>query len=94
MELTFGQTKDDSNGTFYLGGNGLLAAKVYFSINPHGFYVLEHTETHPSYKGQGKGEQLISEIVLLARRENKSVILSCSFAKRIFEKHPEWNDVL
>ena len=94
MELTFGQMTNGSEGTFYLGGNGLIAAKVYFSVNPLGHYVLEHTETHPSFKGQGKGEQLMQDIVMLARSEEKSIVLNCSFAKHIFEKHPEWRDVL
>jgi len=94
MQLEFGYMNDGEQGTFYLGGNGLFAAKVYFSLNPHGHYVLEHTETHPTYKGQGKAVELMEHIVNLARNEAKSVILNCLFAKRTFSKHPEWSDVL
>ncbi|MGD1370602.1 GNAT family N-acetyltransferase, partial [Enterococcus faecium] len=48
----------------------------------------------PAYRGQKLAEKLVYTGVELARREGKKIIPLCPYAKKEFEKKPEYHDVL
>lgn len=49
------------------------------------YWNIVHTEVNSLYKGQGIGKKLVNNIINEAKGYNKTVIASCSFAKKILE---------
>ncbi|MER2117389.1 MAG: GNAT family N-acetyltransferase, partial [Enterococcus casseliflavus] len=47
----------------------------------------------PAYRGQGLAEKLVAKGVEKARKEQKKIIPLCPFAKKEFERKPEYADV-
>jgi uncharacterized protein len=83
-----------SKGLFYVGKDGSIEAELVYSADLPGRIVIEHTEVNGSLTGQGVGLQLVEAAVMYARKNNLKVVPMCSFAKKVFDKHEEWRDVL
>jgi predicted GNAT family acetyltransferase len=56
--------------------------------------IIDHTGVDDKFQGQGIGAELVRHVVGLARKQNKKIIPLCPFARAIFQRHPEFNDVL
>ena len=56
--------------------------------------IIDHTFVDPAYRGQKLDEKLVYTGVELARRDGKKIIPLCPYAKKEFEKKPEYQDVL
>ena len=56
--------------------------------------IIDHTFVDPAYRGQKLAEKLVYTGVELARRDGKKIIPLCPYAKKEFEKKPEYQDVL
>jgi len=56
--------------------------------------IIEHTEVDPAYEGNGIGKRLVYAVVDYARNHHIGIIPICSFAKALFDKTPEIQDVL
>ena len=56
--------------------------------------IIDHTEVDDVHKGQGIGVQLLKAAVEMARRDGLKIIPLCPFAKSVFDKKPEYADVL
>lgn len=71
----------------------MLAEMVYSTPNP-GQMLIEHTEVDESLSGMGVGKQLVYAAVEYARTNNIKIIPLCPFAKSVFDRVKEWQDVL
>ncbi|WP_100012366.1 GNAT family N-acetyltransferase [Lentibacillus sediminis] len=88
-------TIKQGKGKYYAGedeANPL--AEIIFSQSEEKNLVIEHTYVSDELRGEGVAGQLISQVVNIAREEDKKIIALCSFAKSYLEKHPEYQDVL
>ncbi len=56
--------------------------------------IISHTEVDGSLKGKGVGKQLVSAAVAYARKNNIKIVPLCPFARSVFQKTPDYNDVL
>lgn len=56
--------------------------------------IIDHTFVEPTYRGQKLAEKLVYNGVEKARREGKKIIPLCPFAKKEFDRKPEYRDVL
>lgn len=56
--------------------------------------IIDHTEVDDSLRGQGAGKKLLMQLVSFAREENKKVLPLCPFAKSVFQKNKDIQDVL
>lgn len=79
---------------FYIEEQGEAAAEIVFSNNGQNQLIIEHTYVSEKLRGKGIGEKLVKRVVEYARKEKKKVIPECSYARALFEKHQEWQDVL
>ena len=79
---------------FYIGEE--KAPKAFLTYVPTGEskIIIDHTEVSTDLKGKGVGKQLVEEVVNYARQNNKSIIPLCPFAKSVFDKHIDFQDVL
>ncbi|WP_298703812.1 GNAT family N-acetyltransferase [uncultured Veillonella sp.] len=56
-------------------------------------WIIDHTLVDEGYGGQGIAGKLVAEIVAQARVAGVKILPLCPFAKREFEKRPEYADV-
>lgn len=57
-----------------------------------GIWVLTHTYTNPSLRGQGMAGKLMDAVMEAAAREDKQVLPLCSYAVHYLEEHPQYAD--
>ncbi|AMY06435.1 N-acetyltransferase [Staphylococcus condimenti] len=89
MEVKHGTNK------FYIGENedNFKAQMTYVPTNPE-MFIIDHTEVSDELRGQGAGYKMVEAAVNYARETNKKIVPLCPFAKSVFDKTPEYADVL
>ena len=85
---------DGHRGSFNFEIDGKRLAQMTYSIAGDGMVIIEHTDVDASLRGTGAGKKLLVALIDWARAEQKKVIPLCPFAKSVFEKTPEFQDVL
>lgn len=58
------------------------------------FWIIDHTFVEKDYEGQGIGSKLVAELVNQAREKELKIMPLCPYAKKEFDKTPEYSDVL
>ena len=53
-----------------------------------------NTEVNEGNNGKGFGKKMVAKAVEFAREKNIKIIPLCPFAKKVFDKTPEFRDVL
>lgn len=88
LELT------EKNGYFYIEVDGKTEARMTFVFAGDDKIIIDHTEVNPGNNGKGFGKKMVEKAVLFAREKNLKIIPLCPFAKSVFNKTPEFRDVL
>jgi len=81
-------------GMFYVGQDGAILAELVYSKPSEDKMIIEHTEVDNSLSGKGVGLQLVHTAVEYARTHQMKIVPLCPFAKSVFDKKPEFSDVL
>jgi predicted GNAT family acetyltransferase len=85
--------RGEQGGRFVMRREGRdVAELVYTGTGPTA--TLVHTSVDPSMRGTGAGRTLVDEAVQWARTEGKRLIAQCSYAKSVFDRTPDYADVL
>ena len=79
---------------FYVGQDGAILAEMVYTMPSPNKMIIEHTEADTSLEGKGVGKQLVRTAVEYARNHDIKIIPLCPFAKSVFERVKEWQDVL
>ncbi|MEP0711443.1 GNAT family N-acetyltransferase [Algoriphagus sp.] len=85
---------DGKRGSFFILEDSMRIAQMIYVTNGSKKMIIEHTEVDESMKGQGIGLKILRELVQFARKEEIKVIPLCPFAKAMFQKKGELQDVL
>lgn len=93
------QKDNDEKGMFFIqsdndGSKGETLAEMTYVWEGKDKIIINHTEVDPSLKGKGAGKLLVSNAVEFARLKNIKIVPVCPFAKSVFDKTPEFSDVL
>ncbi len=89
------QQKENGNtGMFFIEQAGKNLAKMVYTWAGDDRIMIEHTAVDNNLKGQGAGKELVAKSVAFAREKNITIVPVCSFAKSIFNKTKEYEDVL
>ena len=83
-----------SKGAFYVEENGTRLAEMTYSKAGDALIIIDHTEVSDALRGKGAGKQLVSAAVDHARKNNLKILPLCPFAKSVFEKVTDFQDVL
>ncbi len=85
---------NEKNGFFYIDINGSHEAMMSFVFAGSDKIIIDHTEVNPGNEGKGFGKKMVVKALEYAREHQIKIIPLCPFAKRVFDKTPEFRDVL
>jgi hypothetical protein len=88
------QKEDNRKGTFIAYVDKIEAGKMTYTWAGDSKFIIDHTEVHPNYNGQGVGKKMLMKAIKMARDKNVKIVPLCPFAKSVFDKTPEIRDVL
>lgn len=71
-----------------------LLAEVTFPDIDQNTVNINHTFVDDSLRGQGIAGKMMEEVAEKLRSEKKKAVLTCSYAIRWFESHPEYQDII
>ncbi|VED59016.1 GNAT family N-acetyltransferase [Staphylococcus simulans] len=80
---------------FYVGRdeNNYQAQMTYVPTGPD-LFIIDHTEVSEALRGQRVGYAMVEAAVNYASENNMKIVPLCPFAKSVFDKTPEYADVL
>ena len=84
----------DSKCSFFVPVDGLKKAEMTYTWAGKDRIIIDHTEVDDDLRGQGVGLQMVEAAVSFAREKQISIVPLCPFARSVFKKHSELNDVL
>jgi predicted GNAT family acetyltransferase len=87
-------TAEGHRGAFVFLIDGKPQAEMTYSVAADSSVIINHTAVDDALRGTGAGKKLLASLVEWARAEKKKVVPICPFAKSVFEKTPEFQDVL
>lgn len=94
MNEIIGLEFNEKKGYFYVKADDKIEAKMTFVFaGPHKI-IIDHTEVNPGHNGKNFGKKMVEKAVLFARETNLKILPLCPFAKKVFDKTPEYSDVL
>ena len=85
---------NDNKGSFYIEVNGNQEAMITFIFAGEDKIIIDHTEVNPRNEGKGFGKKMVTKAVEFAREKGIKILPLCPFAKSVFDKTPEFRDVL
>lgn len=74
--------------------NSIAAGELFYRWSGKDKFIIEHTQVAENFEGIGIGKKLVLEAVLFARKKSVKILPWCPFAKALFDKTPEIQDVL
>jgi len=85
---------NDNKGSFYIEIEGKQEAMMTFVFTGEDKIIIDHTEVNPGNEGKGFGKKMVIKAVEFAREKGIKILPLCPFAKSVFDKTPEYRDVL
>ncbi len=86
--------------TLYSNGLGFSADVAHHHIGEITFFrsgldklVIDHTAVVPEYRNAQIGLNLVRHVCSLARRQRRKIIPLCPFARAMFNRYSEFDDV-
>ena len=86
--------KTGNKGMFYVEYENEIAAEMVYSMRSDTEMVIEHTEVSDALRGKNIGYELVHAGVEYARHHGLKIIPVCPFARSVFNKKPDFSDVL
>lgn len=87
-------TEEGSKGTFYIEKNGKQLAEMTYSRAGDDLLIIDHTQVDDELRGKGIGQDLVHAAVSYARSHHFKILPLCPFAKSVFKKEKDLQDVL
>jgi|TARA_B100000508_G_C11323346_1_gene210550 hypothetical protein len=83
----------ETKGEFFVEQNGTKIAFMSYTKNNDTRIIIDHTEVHESQKGTGLGKKLVFEAVAFAREKGIKILPLCPFARAVFLRNKDIQDV-
>lgn len=91
--MTIKLEETDTHGSFYIGPYENKVAEINWKKHD-GFIEVDETRVDEALKGQGIGIKLFNRVIEHAREHSVKIKPVCSFVVKMFERHPELQDLL
>lgn len=89
MDFTYSQNRIE-----LLDADGHPIAEVTFPDIDADTVDIDHTFVDDSLRGQGVAGKLMEAAAKQIQSQNKKAVLTCSYAVKWFEKHPEYKEMV
>ncbi|MEM7655945.1 MAG: GNAT family N-acetyltransferase [Bacteroidota bacterium] len=83
-----------SKAMAYLGAESAPDAMMSLTLAGDELIIINHTEVQPDFRGKGLGQVLLAFVVDLARERGCEILALCPYARKLFQRNPEFKDVL
>jgi len=84
----------ESNGKLFIEENGSEVAFMTYTFAGETKIIIDHTEVRAGNEGKGLGKHLVTAAVEFVRGKHIKILPLCPFAKAVFDKTPEFSDVV
>ena len=88
------QEDNGKKGSFYILLEGKKEAEMTYTWAGTHRMIIDHTEVSDALRGKSAGKQLVMKAVEFAREKGIKILPLCPFAKSVFQKTAEIQDVL
>ncbi len=78
---------------FYADCDGKHVGKITFVRVGIDKLIIDHTDVSEGYRRAHIGLDLVRHVADFARKNNRKIITMCPFAKAMFSKYPEFDDI-
>jgi predicted GNAT family acetyltransferase len=85
--------RNGQRGAFVIRRDGNLLAQMSYSLGGV-IAIIDHTDVDGALRGTGAGARLVRAAVDWARAEKMQIMPLCPFAKSVFDKTPDYADVV
>ena len=85
--------RSDHRGAFVMERDGKRLAEMTYTV-AGSRVIIDHTTVDDALRGTGAGKKLVEATVQWARAEKVKILPLCPFAKSVFDKAPQYADVL
>jgi len=92
--MTIEQINEIKNGYFRAVDTGIEAGRMTYTWAGIDKFIIDHTEVNPDFAGQSVGKKLVMAAVEYARENNLKILPLCPFAKSVFDRTKEIQDLL
>ena len=86
--------QEGARGMFFIEDDGEVQAEMIIHMPSPDHMVIEHTEVNEELRGLNVGYSLVNAAVEYARQHHLKITVWCPFAKKVFDKKPDFWDVL
>ena len=93
MEFEIEHERSGHRGAFVVRKDGERLAEMTYTV-AGSRVIIDHTNVDDRLRGTGVGGKLVHAAVEWARAENTRLMPLCPFAKSVFDKTPDYADVL
>ncbi|MDY7394876.1 GNAT family N-acetyltransferase [Aureibaculum sp. 2210JD6-5] len=80
-------------GRFVIYENYEFAGEMTYTWAGESKFIIDHTVVEDKFGGKGFGKKLVMKAVDFARENNLKILPLCPFAKAVFDKVEEIQDV-
>ncbi|MBL7851816.1 MAG: N-acetyltransferase [Cyclobacteriaceae bacterium] len=87
------QSESGNKGVFFIEVDGQREGEMTYSIAGTGRIIIDHTEVSDKLRGKNAGKQLVAAAVEHARKNKLKILPLCPFARAVFERTREYDDV-
>lgn len=94
MNETVNLEFNEKSGNFNIVSESKKVALMTFVFAGPDKIIIDHTEVSPVFNGKGFGKKMVDKAVETAREKHWKIIPLCPFAKKVFDRNPQYNDVL
>lgn len=92
--MTIQHKEGENRGVFFISDDEDILAQIVYAVSSDNTLIIEHTEVDDELRGENIGYELVHKTVDYARMHGMKVSPVCPFAKAVFDKKPEFCDVL
>ena len=92
MEIIHHETPQ--GGRFVASEDGMGTGFLSYIRRDDSTFIIDHTEVRPEFRGRDIARQLVLEAAAYARANSLRIRPRCPYARRVFERTPEIQDLL
>lgn len=93
-KLSISHEEDESRGRYFVTVDGIEAELTYSRMGSTGNVIADHTGVPDALSGKGVGKALVTFMVEDARARGFRIVPLCPFVKAMFQRNPDWSDVM